>query len=161
VYSPGDQLASTVTLVSNQVVGNVRTVVMSRPMIGATADHYTFGQNITMNFIAAVGSSQEFAYHAAHDVSIITTTTVGVPTCICDIEAVGLLCNTDGSGCQQFVKDCVPAPDGDLLTQNNPTCNSMHYVGGLQCCGHMRILLDADQDPGNETLRYHFKMRVW
>ena len=50
---------------------------------------------------------------------------------------------------------------GDLLAQQNPTCNSRQYSGGLSCCGHRRILLDTDQDPGDELLRYHMKFRFW
>ena len=42
----------------------------------------------------------------------------------------------------------------------NPTCASSTYAGGLQCCGHKRILLDADQDPGPDLLRYHMKRRA-
>ena len=36
-------------------------------------------------------------------------------------------------------------PLADLLAQRNPTCNSRQYAGGLRCCGHKRIMLDADQ----------------
>ena len=50
---------------------------------------------------------------------------------------------------------------GELITQSNPTCWSATYAGGLSCCGHKRILLDADQDPGPTLLRYHMKWRFW
>lgn len=35
--------------------------------------------------------------------------------------------------------------------------SKMVVVGGLTCCGHQRIMLDADQDPGTDLLRYHMK----
>ena len=51
---------------------------------------------------------------------------------------------------------------GELLTpQRNPTCNTIQYAGGLSCCGHKRVLLDEDQDPGPSLLRYHMKFRFW
>lgn len=53
------------------------------------------------------------------------------------------------------------AEAGDLFSQNNPTCNSAHYVGGLSCCHHKRIMLDADQEIRPELLRYHMKWRFW
>jgi hypothetical protein len=49
-----------------------------------------------------------------------------------------------------------------LLQQNNPTCNSKQYVGGLSCCHHMRVMLDEDQSPGTgPLLQYHMKWRFW
>jgi hypothetical protein len=52
-------------------------------------------------------------------------------------------------------------PSGDLLFQRNPTCNSGQYVGGLTCCKHKRVMLDADQAIPAELLRYHMKFRFW
>lgn len=49
-----------------------------------------------------------------------------------------------------------------MLQQNNPTCNSKQYVGGLSCCHHMRVMLDEDQSPGTgPLLQYHMKWRFW
>mmetsp|Transcript_17894 Transcript_17894/g.54509 ORF Transcript_17894/g.54509 Transcript_17894/m.54509 type:complete len:577 (-) Transcript_17894:42-1772(-) len=81
----------------------------------------------------------------------------------------GSLCEAGGVNCVSFDSDarCSPAwtggPEtgGDLVTQRNPTCSSATYVGGLQCCGHTRILLDADQDPGDVLLKYRMKFRFW
>ena len=80
-----------------------------------------------------------------------------------------------GNGCDNFKKSCVgrtadmggmvngkpTAPSGDLLFQRNPTCNSGQYSGGLTCCKHKRIMLDADQVVQPELLRYHMKFRFW
>ena len=80
----------------------------------------------------------------------------------------GALCEAGGKHCRNFTKHCTPPWDGDprhqggdLLSQRNPTCKSSSYAGGLSCCGHKRVLLDADQDPGPTLLRYHMKWRFW
>ena len=74
---------------------------------------------------------------------------------LCDAGTEGSLCSTGGTGCNSFVKNCVPPapayPFADLLAQRNPTCNSRQYAGGLRCCGHKRIMLDADQEVRDGT----------
>ena len=50
---------------------------------------------------------------------------------------------------------------GSLLDQHNPTCDSGKYSGGLSCCSHKRVMLDADQVLRPELLRYHMKIRFW
>ena len=84
----------------------------------------------------------------------------GAPTCVCDAGVTGSMCHTNGTGCDSFTKNC-NNQTGGLLQQRNPTCDSAHYSGGLHCCGNGRILLDADQDPGPDLLRYHMKFRFW
>ena len=85
-------------------------------------------------------------------------------------KAGGALCEAGGKNCHQFnaTPRCAgpwngepSASGGELLAMGNPTCASATYAGGLQCCGHKRILLDADQDPGPDLLRYHMKFRFW
>merc|ERR1719262_1636630 len=92
-------------------------------------------------------------------------TSTGGNTCVCDMGADGQLCETGGTHCGQFKKSCAPPPPhypwGDLLAQKNPTCNSRQYAGGLSCCHHGRIMLDADQEIRPELLRYHMKWRFW
>ena len=193
----------------------VRTVVVTRPLTGATKDHYTFQPSsvASLNFIAAVGSSETFGYHAAHDGLSLSFSNPTGPTCVCDVGSSGELCEAGGVNCHQFTKNCVArAADlgtkgedsGDLLVsrmhirqindiemtfslsllvfvcseyvficlhvcvrlslflslslslvqaQKNPTCNSEHYSGGLSCCGHKRIMLDADQPVPDDLLR--------
>jgi len=163
-HCPGDQLESSTTLLSNIVKGSTRTVVFTRAFVGLTSKHYSFkpDQVVTINFISAIGSSPVFGYHKSHDASTISFVTTGVPSCICDTGAAGKLCNTNGTGCGGFVKSCLTtAQGGDLFAQHNPTCNSLQYSGGLRCCGHKRIMLDADQEVRPELLQYHMKFRFW
>jgi len=114
-----------------------------------------------LNFIAAVGVSEEFAHHKAHETSTLALVAPGQPTCVCDLGSKGQLCETGGKHCASFVKKCVAPPAGDLLKQQNPTCNSRSYIGGLSCCTHRRILQDIDQPIRPELLRYHVKFRFW
>lgn len=169
-HCPGDQLISSITVVSNTVAGGVRTVVMTRAFQGKTSKHYSFGLTTpAIPLITAVGQSPVFAYHKSHANAQIALTSVGASTCVCDTGIAGKLCETGGKNCGQFVKNCVPsnpmnytgAAAGDLFRQKNPTCNSAHYVGGLSCCHHKRIMLDADQEIRPELLRYHMKFRFW
>ena len=171
-HCAGDRLhPQSLTLVSNTVVDGVRTVVVTRPFAGASEHHYTFdvGRLSSLNFLTAVGRDQIFAYHRAHHAAKLTMLApAGNATCLCDAGVRGLLCATGGVNCTSFTKDCWGAWDGDpaghggdLLPQRNPTCNSEQYAGGLSCCGHKRVLLDADQDPGPSLLRYHMKFRFW
>jgi len=170
-HCAGDRLASSITLVSNTAAEGVRTVVVTRPFKGLTPKHYTFDESRigTLPFITAIGTSQVFAYHKAHHAASLTLlASDNQPTCLCDIGADHYICETGGVHCTRFTKNCLGAWDGkrthsgaDLLTQRNPTCNSGQYAGGLRCCGHRRVMLDADQDPGPSLLRYHMKFRFW
>ena len=162
-HCPGTWLSKSITLESNSVVSGKRVVVFTRAMQGQTHDHYTFNpaSQSTLPFITAIGSSQVFAYHQAHMPATLSFAQTGNPACVCDQGASGKLCETDGTGCDSFVKQCVARPDGDLLFQRNPTCNSRQYAGGLRCCHHGRIMLDADQPVRKELLRYHMKFRFW
>ena len=168
----GDRLPTqSLTLLSNTVVDGMRTLVVTRAFRGASRKHYTFDPTklSSLNFITAVGRTQVFAYHKAHHAARLTMLApAGNATCLCDDGLVGHLCKHGGVGCTSFVKNCVHTWDGDaehsggdLFQQANPTCNSMQYSGGLSCCGHRRVMLDHDQDPGPSLLRYHMKYRFW
>jgi len=168
----GTLLNSSVTVISSEVVNGVRTVVLTRPFVGATKDHYTFDPTkvATLNYISAAGSSQAFAYHKVHDTLVMSFTAAAGPTCVCDLGETGSLCETNGTACHSFVKGCVSRSttlghkgeaSGDLLADRNPTCNSGSYVGGLSCCSHKRIMLDDDQVVPPELLKYHMKFRFW
>lgn len=166
-HCPGDLLKASITMVSNTVVGNIRTVKFTRPFAGVSPFHYTFDMKSapTIPFISAVGWDQVFAYHKAHQNGMLTfANPVGQPTCICNVGSAGYLCEHDGTGCGTFTKNCVAEPNGDLLHQHNPTCNSKQYVGGLSCCVHNRIMLDWEQQNASlaaAKLRYHMKWRFW
>jgi len=162
-HCPGDRLQPSIKLVSSSVQGGRRTVVISRGFQGISSKHFSFGDSVgTLNFITAAGSSQVFGYHKAHSAATMTFVSQGQPTCICDQGTTGKMCNADGSGCGSFVKSCLTHEQGgDLAAQKNPTCNSADYAGGLRCCAHGRIMLDADQEQRPELLRYHMKFRFW
>uniref|UniRef100_A0A7S4F885 Uncharacterized protein n=1 Tax=Chrysotila carterae TaxID=13221 RepID=A0A7S4F885_CHRCT len=172
-HCAGDALSRSTTLLSNSVNdAAIRTVVFTRPLRGATPKHYTFdpSKDATLNFISAVGSSQQFAYHKAHHAAVVTllSSPASSHTCLCDLNLEGQLCENGGVKCFKFKRNCKKpwngdemSDGGDLLAQRNPTCNSRQYSGGLGCCGHKRVLLDADQDPGPSLLRYHMKVRFW
>lgn len=61
---PGNQLAASVTVVSNTVENGMRTVVLSRALKGATKDHFTFDATaLSIPVINAVGNGPQLAYH--------------------------------------------------------------------------------------------------
>ena len=167
-HCPGNTLNKSITLLSNTVNNGVRTVKIQRGLIGMTSDYYSFiPSNIaSIPLITAIGSSQTFAYHAAHANMIVSLIENEGVTCVCDRGANGKLCEFDGTDCKTFVKNCVAAkpggvPDGSLLAQSNPTCNSRQYSGGLSCCINGHNLLDADQEIPPQLLNYHMKFRFW
>lgn len=168
-HCAGDQLPSSITLVSNEVVGKKRTAVFTRNFVGKTKNHYTFSLSTpTIPFIAAIGQSQIWGVqpHLAHSAGFVTLTTPGEATCVCDMGSAGQLCESDGQTCSSFTKNCVKTwigtgEGGDLFAQENPTCNSRQYAGGLRCCRNGKNLLDADQTIPEPLLRYHMKFRFW
>ena len=143
-HCPGSELprSKSLKLVSNTVEDQIRTVVLTRALRGDSKQHYTFDTTTltTLPFITAIGSSQQFAYHAAHDPSVLTLTSPSpLTTCLCADGVKGSMCDTGGVRCRQFTKNCFAKWDGrpedsgaDLLWQRNPTCDSAHYGGGLQ-----------------------------
>jgi hypothetical protein len=71
-HAPGQLLASSVQVVSNTVVAGVRTVVLHRSLIGATAAHFTFDASAQgIGLLAAVGSTPAFAYHKVRGSSVL------------------------------------------------------------------------------------------
>ncbi|XP_045181704.2 uncharacterized protein LOC123540595 [Mercenaria mercenaria] len=162
-HCPGDPLETSVTVVSSKVADGIRTVMLTRPLKGKTMKYYTFDPSAQsqINMISAIGSTQLFAYHQNKTSGVLALMAKGEPNCICDLGSIGKLCETNGTSCDTFTKNCVPPPAGDLLSQRNPTCNSKQYAGGLRCCKHKRIMLDADQPIRPELLRYHMKFRFW
>ena len=171
-HCPGTRLApQSLTLISNTVLDGRRTVVVTRPFKGASPHHYTFDATTlgTLNFITAVGHTQLFAYHKAHHAAVVSLLApTGQPTCLCNTGTMHYLCENGGVHCMKFTKNCAAPWDGTptgaggvlLEPQHNPTCNGFQYAGGLTCCGHKRVMLDADQDPGPTLLRYHMKVQA-
>lgn len=52
-------------------------------------------------------------------------------------------------------------PGGMLLMQQNPTCGSDTYNGGLQCCYDGMNLLDAEQSIPETVSHFRYKIRMY
>ena len=160
----GGRLATSVTVVSTSVSAGVRTVVLSRPFKGATADHYTFDvANPSINFINAVGKAGAFAYHANKaSAKLLLATTGDAATCVCDAGSKGYIHSDMNPTPALFNKHCLQEPNGDLVQKKNPTCWLDTYRGGLKCCTSGNILLDKDQNPWkDDILKYYMKWRFY
>jgi hypothetical protein len=163
----GSKLATSVTVISNTVVANVRTVVLSRGVVGMTKDHYTFDPSQgTLNFINAIGKTPNFSYHKTRASAQMHLQIEGAPTCICDTGTKGYIQTDMNPNKAEFRKNCLdhsnPQNDGDLKTLKNPTCDLEAYRGGLKCCTSGNILLDKGQNPWEENkLVYYMKWRFW
>lgn len=159
--SPGTRISTSVTVVSSTVAAGRRTVVLTRPLAGATRDHYTFDTSKgTLPFINAVGSSAVFAYHKARSAATMAFHTLGADTCVCDTGDVGYISSDMNPGLTKLTKHCAPEPASDLVKLHNPTCTIEQYQGGLLCCTSGNILLDKDQNPWKENkLVYYMKWR--
>ena len=147
----GSVLEPSVALVSAEVVGGLRTVVLSRNFQGKTADYFTFSAGeSTIPVIDAVGSGAELGYHQQKtSSSAMLLPTSGDGACICaeNPAAFGqakgsLMYNPVSSDPGErgaatsirFNNMCAPAPRGDLLWQRNPTCDVRCFISHL--CSH-------------------------
>ena len=132
-HEAGSLLPASVTVVSNTVADGVRTVVLSRGLKGASAQHYSFQPAaLALDFIAAVGSGPAFAYHKAKNTATLSLwpATAGQAACVCTEPALPF---GSGAGTIEYLPTgekvgfragrCPPQPRGDLLTQANPTCD--------------------------------------
>jgi len=130
--------------------------VLTRAIKGVTGDHYTFDTTKgSINFINAIGSTPDFSYHKMKATAKITISILDVATCVCDFGISGTI---NGLA---FSKYCAPEPIADLVLQKNPTCLVQTYAGGLVCCHHQNILLDADQLVDQRIDEIHLKFRFW
>merc|ERR1719348_1759266 len=157
-HSPGSVLTSMVRVTSNSVTDGKRTVIMNRPLKGATEDHYSFSiSDSSIPMLAASGQGSSFAYHGSKTRTggTLQLTALEAPTCICNNGIKGSINGVP------FNKVCRDLPYGDLVAQHNPTCWVDTYQGGLSCCHHGILLLDKDQSPPEELLTYHLKFRFY
>lgn len=176
--SPGKVLATSVTVESSVVVAGQRTVVVSRPTKGKSADYYSFTTAGQLNFLNAVGNTSTFSYHKLKSPSSITLLpSAGAGACVCASDPApfgqgkGFLSyeptNQTGERGRPtkigFNNHCAKQPASDLLAMKNPTCDVRTYVGGQISCHHMFSLLDADQDIPwpDQPLEYVIKFRFW
>ena len=159
-HQPGLLLAPSVKVVTNTVANGVRTVVMTRPLVGLTAKHATFTATADgVPIIAAVGSSPTLSFHKARTADDLMLVRVGAPMCVC--QGFG---HASGSiGGVPFGNHCPPALANDHQGKaaGNDVCDVTTYEGGLKCCAHGSILLDAAQTPPPEKDTYRMKFRVY
>ena len=172
-HMPGALLAPSVAVLSNTVVGGVRTVVLARALKGATASHFTFDPtSLSLNFIAAVGTTAAFGPHntAPHGAETLHLWPTSSPVCVCSIPAkpFGAAAGAirylpTGESVGWAGNRCDEQPREDLIAQRNPTCDLRTYVGGLNVCRHGWHLLDADQEVPwmDQPLVYYKKFRVY
>jgi len=160
-HGPGRVIAPSVSFESDSVKGENRTVVLTRPMRGATDAHYTFDPSEThVPIIAARGcGGPAFEQHCGHGPSMLNFLGTDLPTLICRAGVEGAI------GGNRFANRgrCAPFPRGDLLAQKNPTCRIETYRGGLMCCRDGHSLLDKDQDLPwpDRYLEYRLKFRFY
>jgi hypothetical protein len=159
----GTRLPNSLTVVANTVADGQRTVIVSRPLKGKTAAHYTFSLNTPeVKFINARGKAPNFSYHKARAASTLALKVVGADTCICNTGEQAFIETDMNPYPQPFHKNCAAEPAGDLLAKKNPTCTLEAYRGGLSCCKSHNILLDKGQNPWPDNkLTYFMKYRFW
>ena len=174
------KIDQSVTVVTSTVANDIRTVVMSRPLKGASANHFTFsvGQAV-LPFINAIGNGPQLAFHKNKQPAAITLLPFeGAGACICALapkpfgQAKGSLlytpvpgqaADTAKEGSLGCCNRCMPFPRSDLLDMKNPTCDIRTYTGGQIACHHLWNLLDAEQEipwPDQPQV-YHQKFRFW
>lgn len=170
--SPGAPLNASVAVVSNTVVGGVRTVVLTRPRKGMTSQHYSFSTTtLGISFINAVGSSATLSYHKAKTASSIALFPAnGQPACLCAFPAAAF---GQATGTFEYLPTgetigfkagrCAPEPREDVLAARNPTCDVRTYVGGLMSCHHGWVILDQEQEQPwmDQPLVYFKKFRIY
>ncbi|CAJ1924746.1 unnamed protein product [Cylindrotheca closterium] len=158
-HGAGIVLDSSITVHSNQVDGDTRTVTLSRPLKGPTANYYTFDSSSpSIPLIMANGCSLKFAQHCGHGPNEVNLLPVDTPKKLCQSGIQGTI---DGL---QFDNDrCAPFPNSDLLDQSNPTCDVQTYKGGLSCCRNGKSLLDKAQEIPwqDQPLEYRLKFRFY
>ena len=65
-------IAPSVTVVSTTVANGARTVVLARPLVGLTSQHYSFNpRQLSLDFITALGSTPTFSYHKSRTVGTL------------------------------------------------------------------------------------------
>jgi hypothetical protein len=171
-HNQGTLLKPSVKVVSTKLSpdGKSRTIILSRPLQGASSSYYTFDITKTkIGFINAIGSSAALSYHKEKTAAVLSLLPVGSGACVCASatvpfgEAQGSLVyeNTSVGFQNKCYLNQAPHNPSDLLAERNPTCDLRTYAGGQTACHHLWYLLDADQEiPWNDTkLEYHLKFR--
>ena len=159
-HEPGVLLAPSVKIVSNTVAAGRRTLVLTRPLRGATAQHASFTASAEgMPIIAAVGSTVSLSHHKVRAAADLFLVKAGAPMCIC--QAFGSSSGSiDGV---PFGNVCPPAlaDDHQGKAAGNDVCDITTYEGGLKCCHHGSILLDQNQTVPTVKDNYKMKFRIY
>jgi hypothetical protein len=156
-HDQGHLLKSSITVQENSVINGVRTVKIIRNNVGVNPNYYySFSPNSpNIPVLLAVGSTPGFKYHKFRGTNNLFLSAVEGNTCICDVGTGGKI---NGLG---FSKNCRPEPYGDLIQDHNPSCFIEPYQGGLSCCHHKNVLLDADQIQPSHEMTYSLRFRFW
>ena len=139
-HASGRTLAPTVTVTSNTVKDDTRTVVLTRPALSHGPDYANFSvSDLEIPFISAIGSTSALSYHKAKTASTLALwPSAQQPVCLCSHpaapfgSAVGTIKYLPTGEEFGFVNYCRPEPRESILFQRNPTCDVRSYVGGLQ-----------------------------
>jgi len=167
-HMAGVQINTSVQVVSNTVKAGIRTVVMQRPLKGATPQHHTFDPlKVSFSFINAIGTTSTFSHHKTDSTSSISMWPVSGPACVCAVPAApfgkgtGTIEYLPTGEVNGFAMRCNPTES--ILGNHNPTCDIRTYVGGLDACHHGWHLLDAEQEVPwmDQPLEYYFKFRFY
>ena len=160
-HAEGTLLTSSVSVVSSNVVAGRRRVQIRRPLLGATPEHYTFDPSAGgLALIGAVGSGPRLGYHRHRGGAPLVLVEAGGPLCVCALPPGSASGSIDGV---RFPPGggCAHGNRSSLLAQKNDVCDIRTYTGGLKCCGHRSILLDAEQAQPAATDTYRMKFRIY
>jgi len=172
-HSPGVLLNSSLTILANSVVDNIRTVVVHRSVKGFTGAHYSLPTSAgDLGLIAAIGDSVELAYHKSRVGGTITLLPTKENACVCQPTEKFYISYMNSSTQAFGVYDCVDEPrsdmakhgDGTRRNVTNQACHMETYHGGLQCCKHSWFLTDIEQDqmiPKDKVDTYYLKWRYY
>ena len=165
-HAAGSALSPSLTVVSNTVTGHgaKRTVVMTRPLKGATPDHYDFSPvKTTLNFIAALGATPDLQQHKARGSFSLTMVARESSEAAGDAPPSTCVCK-GGTGTIDGVAydpQCATYPLSSLRRDRNPTCDVSTYGGGMACCRDGTFLLDADQEVPPHVDEVFYRWRFY
>ena len=191
VHALGKRLEPSVSVVSNVVLDQQRTVTVTRQLEGATAEHFTFTANAgQLKFISAAGEETaplqvdpegggavQFSHHSSKSANVLHMLPAGVPASLCN--AVGLSKTSQAGGgsingkrvqsnCDDFTRfGNLPLSKGvklpTLFDEHNAACSVRTYRGGVDCCGNGVVMLDANQakEIPKVPSNFQFKFRFY
>ena len=158
-HDGGSKLSPSIQLVSDKTIDGIRSVVVTRTFTGKSADYFTFNPSLDSDIaiISASGTGPNFSYHGTKTkggstIQLIATSSY---SCVCNSGIKGSINGIP------FNRVCRPEPFGDLVRHKNPTCLVQSYQGGLSCCHHQNVLLDADQAQPRDVFSYNLKFRFY